>query len=289
MYFWYAYFVWLTDCYVLGVFFSCCLTFRFNRIPKWIHPLIIIVASAVALYYKAKYSYDINSFEYKVFNLLSTAILISYVIICYKDVLWKKLMIFIFFVVAVTIGEISVRILSSVTGIKLDFKYNSIATVFYYAFDLLVSTFYLFIFALVWKKIMGKSMKLNNMGILILFPISQVMMQYYCSNKLYSNRLSENVLAIVTMIISIIVDMLIFYILMVQSEKQQLEKQLEECDQMRAIEKARYEEFEAKRTELAKFRHDYNNQLTTAILLEEQGNREMAGKMIKELRERVMG
>ena len=198
-------------------------------------------------------------------------------------------MIFIFFVVAVTIGEISVRILSSVTGIKLDFKYNSIATVFYYAFDLLVSTFYLFIFALVWKKIMGKSMKLNNMGILILFPISQVMMQYYCSNKLYSNRLSENVLAIVTMIISIIVDMLIFYILMVQSEKQQLEKQLEECDQMRAIEKARYEEFEAKRTELAKFRHDYNNQLTTAILLEEQGNREMAGKMIKELRERVMG
>ena len=289
MYFWYAYFVWLTDCYVLGVFFSCCLTFRFNRIPKWIHPLIIIAASAVALYYKAKYSYDINSFEYKVFNLLSTAILISYVIICYKDVLWKKLMIFIFFVVAVTIGEISVRILSSVTGIKLDFKYNSIATVFYYAFDLLVSTFYLFIFALVWKKIMGKSMKLNNMGILILFPISQVMMQYYCSNKLYSNRLSENVLAIVTMIISIIVDMLIFYILMVQSEKQQLEKQLEECDQMRAIEKARYEEFEAKRTELAKFRHDYNNQLTTAILLEEQGNREMAGKMIKELRERVMG
>ena len=49
----------------------------------------------------------------------------------------------------------------------------------------------------------------------------------------------------------------------------------------------RFEELELKREAITKFRHDYNNQLTAALLMSEQGNREMAKKMIGQLREQV--
>ena len=71
------------------------------------------------------------------------------------------------------------------------------------------------------------------------------------------------------------------------NEKEYLENQLKEKEQLRALEAVRFEELETKREAMAKFRHDYNNQLTTALLLEEQGNGEMAKKMIKQLREKI--
>ena len=284
MYFWYAYIVWLVGCYLLGILYSCCLTFRFNRVHKILQPLFLTAMCSITFYFKLKYTYDLSSMGYRVTVYVQTILIIAYILLIYKDSIWKKLFIYILSNVAATVGEICVRVLSSIVGIGLDLYFNDFMTIIYFIFSSLVSTVCMIIATLIWKKIMGKKISLHTNVVFILFPLSQVIILYNCIYRKYADNLSGNIPAIVTIIISMILDMLIFYILMVQSEKEQLQKQLMECEQMRAIEKARYEEFEAKRTELAKFRHDYNNQLTTAILLEEQGNREMAKEIIEGLR-----
>ena len=132
-------------------------------------------------------------------------------------------------------------------------------------------------------------MNARSAGFLTVLPTSQCVLLFVSAGKIEQFEYMINLGLYIGLILFIFSDIILFYILINQNEKEQLESRLKEREKMQAIEAVHFEEFEAKRTELAKFRHDYNNQLTTAILLEEQGNREMAGKMIKELRERVMG
>ncbi len=287
MYMWWAYFVWLIGYYLVGTYFSSCLIFRFSGVPKIIRPFVMVAIGSVTLYFKAKLIYDMNTVAYQIVNWGQTFLLVSYVMICFKDPVWKKILVYILSLVAASLGEVGVRIVSSITGIGLDLYFNDFTTIKYFAFAVFQQSFYLFIIAIVWKRVEGKSMNLSGEGFMLLFPISQVMIFYYCIKTVYSGNITENITGLVVLLISIIADILILNMLMNLNEKAGLERQLKEKEQLRALEALRYEELEARREELSKFRHDYNNQLTTALLLEEQGNGEVAKEMIGQLRKRV--
>ena len=287
MYTMWIYFVWLSGFVVVGIYFSSCLTFRFLKTPKWVPSLIVVAIGSITLYFKAKYTYDINCIEYNIANTVQTFIFIIYILVCFKDAMWKKILIYILSLVTACIAEVEVRILSSVVGTPLDFYFNDFTTVKYMIFCAQQQSMWLMLVAWLWKKALGKSMQLSKAGFMLLFPISQIMVFYYCIKTVYSNDIYENIPGIVALLISVIADIVIFYLLVNLNEKEYLENQLKEKEQLRALEAVRFEELETKREAMAKFRHDYNNQLTTALLLEEQGNGEMAKKMIKQLREKI--
>ncbi len=126
-----------------------------------------------------------------------------------------------------------------------------------------------------------------TLGFLIILPVAQFCQLNPMACRIYDLSYKINVGSYIGLFLCVLSDITLFFILMNQSEKEHLERQLIEKEQLRALETMRFEELESKREELSKFRHDYHNQLTTALLLEEQGNCEVAKEMIGQLRKRV--
>lgn len=72
-----------------------------------------------------------------------------------------------------------------------------------------------------------------------------------------------------------------------QSEKREAQEEVDKLQQAMELEKTHYEQIEARREEMAKIRHDYNNVITSVMLLIENGKTEEAGTVLRELSERI--
>lgn len=72
-----------------------------------------------------------------------------------------------------------------------------------------------------------------------------------------------------------------------QEEKREVQEEVLRLQQAMELEKFHYEQIEARREEMAKIRHDYNNVITSVMLLIENGKTEEAKKIMKDLSERI--
>ncbi len=287
MYFWLVYIVWLCSMYLIGLFFSATLEKRWMDIPSWVLPLFLVLISAVPEYFRAVYSYDITSLQYKIFNWLETICSIVYVLIVFKDKFWKKVLLYVLLIFVICIGQMGTNGIVHIAGESYDMTFNSGTTVLYFIFYSVEVFFLLLPVIFLWRKYLGNGIRIKYIGFLIILPIAQLLMLLSRATNIEEYTKFVNMGIYIGFILSLLVDFILFYILLKQSEKEHLERQLKEKEQLRTLEALRYEELEARREELSKFRHDYNNQLTTALLLEEQGNGEVAKEMIEKLKELV--
>ncbi len=72
-----------------------------------------------------------------------------------------------------------------------------------------------------------------------------------------------------------------------QSEKQEAKAEAVRLQEIIEQEKVHYQEMEARREEMAKLRHDYNNILTSVMFLTKNGNTDEAAGVIRALKERI--
>ena len=78
-------------------------------------------------------------------------------------------------------------------------------------------------------------------------------------------------------------NLLLIFVQFHQAEKEEAEKALEELKRTQAQQKQHYESMEARREEMAKLRHDYNNHLSSVLGLVRMGNRKEAEAAVKAL------
>ncbi len=72
-----------------------------------------------------------------------------------------------------------------------------------------------------------------------------------------------------------------------QKEQQRMMEEVKELQYAMELEKVRYEQIEARREEMAKLRHDYNNVITSVMYLIENGKTDEARAIMKDLSERI--
>ncbi len=72
-----------------------------------------------------------------------------------------------------------------------------------------------------------------------------------------------------------------------QNEKRAAQEEVRRLQQVMELEKAHYEQIEARREEMAKIRHDYNNVITSVLHLIETGKTDEAGSVMKDLARRI--
>ena len=85
------------------------------------------------------------------------------------------------------------------------------------------------------------------------------------------------------LLLSLASDLALFTYVMSQGEKTALEKELQEARCQMELEQARYQELEQRREELAKIRHDFNNQLASIAHLVRSGEVGSAQELIDTL------
>ena len=72
-----------------------------------------------------------------------------------------------------------------------------------------------------------------------------------------------------------------------QNEKREAQEEVRKLQRVMELEKVHYEQIEARREEMAKIRHDYNNVITSVMHLIENGKTDEAGSVMKDLAWRI--
>ena len=287
MYFWGVYLIWMLELCVFALFISAILPTRWKRLNKVSLIGIIVVFSIIPGYLKLKYSYDSYSLEYQIANTTQMALLALYICVVFKERAWKKALAFALVLVANVLAASFSQLSSTLTNIPYNMNEWNLATFWMYSVVFVPLCICYALFALVWNKTIKHGYRIKNIIFLIIFPVAQFLISFRAVDHHDKMSFTTDIYGCGSLLIGVFADFVLFYILMNQSEKEYLESKLKEKKQLRALEAVRFEELETKREAMAKFRHDYNNQLTTALLLEEQGNSEMAKEMIRRLRKQV--
>ncbi|MBQ8846558.1 MAG: sensor histidine kinase, partial [Lachnospiraceae bacterium] len=90
-----------------------------------------------------------------------------------------------------------------------------------------------------------------------------------------------------SLLLGIAADVILFYVMFTQGEKEKIKQQLAETEKLMEMEKGYYETIEIHREEMAKIRHDFNNQLTAALHIAKNGEGEKSVELLEQLREAI--
>lgn len=149
------------------------------------------------------------------------------------------------------------------------------------------SNFAMFFVASLWRKFqLQKRMPRNSMtfaimSFLLLLPTALFAIEVYQNDKTVS------LLNIASMAGAFIVNILLICVQFNQANKEELEKEFLSLKHQTELERQHYQNIETRREDLAKIRHDYNNQLSSVLGLLRMNNTQEAEKVIQSLLDKV--
>jgi len=120
-------------------------------------------------------------------------------------------------------------------------------------------------------------------GLFLLLPLSQILLLNGLISISMQYGYSYSPAVFAGAIIGFFANLVLLRLLFTNMEKHALEIRLKGFEHMQELERARFEVIEAKQLELAKIRHDFNNQLVTAYRLAEQNKHGEAAGMLDAL------
>ena len=207
-----------------------------------------------------------------------------------KGSLWKKL----FFVIMESVCSFLVE-LFLIAFCNIDFitsknqlNYGHPALTYFLVNLNVFSTLLFFIFLVLWKKLIRRErFKGKTLLLFSIFPLSQIVLIYSINMGLYDMNSPRGITFMVGVLISIIANLILLYALLNQQNMYELDLRLNAIQKAWDVEQNHYEEIEARREELAKIRHDLNEQFYVIDELISTNNIDKAQQMLHTLREYV--
>ena len=136
----------------------------------------------------------------------------------------------------------------------------------------------IFLIMNLWNKHYARYHRLNNIWIFLLLFVNQLASM----NRILHIQTADGLLP--KLYIQFLFDWGIFLVLFNQVSKERVEKELQELNHYIEQEHLHYQEVEKEREEMAKLRHDYNNQLTAVLGLLHMNREKEAQAMLKEMK-----
>ena len=217
------------------------------------------------------------------FGILLVCIL--YLHFCMEGNIWQKLLFVALQEMNFFLGELLVMVLFNEQISKLtiwdynepvillvDVVINSIGLIFYW------------IVLLVWKRyVMKKTCDTKSFFVFLFFPLAQMFILIACNKMFFDIRAVESTCLYIGIVVGIFADILLMATILRQQQMKEIEAKLGEVKQTWEVEKKHYEEIENRREELAKIRHDMNEQFILMKELLKQDDREKVDEMLDTL------
>lgn len=225
-------------------------------------------------------------------TVIGTALMIVALAISFKffyaGSFWRKAMISAMLIVAVTAAECAFALmcwLYHTDTLSMDFRQPDmmlgclVGSVF--------SIVSLFFVVTLWKRFENQGRMPGGSWVFVLIPLCLLIpsVQYYV--VIMQSGGKAPFIHLVSMLATLVLDVLLVFVEFNQAEKEDLEKELRELKYRSQLEQQHYRNIEARREELAKIRHDYNNLLTTVLGLLDMGKTQEAEQMMAALLSRV--
>ena len=266
--------------FCLGLFWNYLLMPRWPKLPRWLSCFIYTAVSFVPGVVRSLCADD--SILFAVMEYAEMAILLIYLIAAFKSKWWKKLLAFFIMMVVSMVAESIVVPLFESRGIVLSTDFTTYEMFVIQTVECIVSLGLLLIAVFIWNRIEKKRHIPKMVWMFLLIPASQTIVlwnvvEYYMID-------STNVIStIVGGILSFAADIVMFYAIVSQGEKEALTEKLRETEALRRTEELHYNTIQSRREALAKIRHDYNNQIATVLQLIKAGEAGQAETILQKL------
>jgi len=210
--------------------------------------------------------------------------LFLFTLITCKEGIIKKLLVAFVLVAVMGLAELCAFTFFSIArGDTIELSFDSfgflgplVALVFQMAFYSL-----LMVFRKLWK--LESKEDFVSFGLFLLMPISQILLVLGAMTISIQHGYSFSMYIFTGVMVGFVANLVLLRILFTNSEKAALKSRLMKLEQMHELERSRFESIESRQYELAKIRHDFNNQLVTAFRLVEHNKNEEASGMLDAL------
>ncbi|MCM1307734.1 MAG: hypothetical protein NC223_03965 [Butyrivibrio sp.] len=129
--------------------------------------------------------------------------------------------------------------------------------------------------------------KINMTGIILLCINQFIMLKFLWSVEFIEAYLAVNLISMLGIFAGYLADIVLFFVIESESEQEYFLSEINMVRRAMELEGVRYEALYERQQELAKLRHDYNNQLIVVQLLLESGNEAEAREIAVELKSRL--
>ena len=231
-----------------------------------------------------KFFLNTSDFKYAyLFGILIICIL--YLHFCMEGNIWQKLLFVALQEMNFFLGELLVMVLFNEQVSKLTvWDYNEPLILLVDALICMTGLFFYWIVLLVWKRyVMKKACDTKSFIVFLFFPLAQIFILIACNKMFFDIRAVESTSLYIGIVVGIFADILLMATILRQQQMKEIEAKLGEMKQTWEVEKKHYEEIENRREELAKIRHDMNEQFILMKELLKQDDHEKVGEMLDTL------
>lgn len=267
------------------MYFGLLLEPKYKKYPLWVYALFNTLIIQPLCIGRVLIE---NVVGFLLLGWVQLVILAGSIIIVFKNKIWEKILVLLFWMIASTVSESILRIGMGIQVAALEATEPDPIILVH---EILL---YIFIFVILgcisvaWKTVRTKHVP-KNIWVFLLFPLSQ----YLTVMSLTVDHLFGIVAypypwrIVFSLLIGVIADVILFYVMFTQGEKEEIRQRLAETEKLMEMEKGYYETIEARREEMAKIRHDFGNQLTAALHIAQNGEQEKSVELLEQLKEEI--
>ena len=226
--------------------------------------------------------------------LIAYLLMFAYVIVFFKDTFWRKTAAVILMFLGCGFADIiAIYIGANYIGATADFDTLGRVATANGLFLLVICESIWFIFGIVimtvWKRVhMLKDIGLSNIILFCIFPISQFCLLIGMIDVYDRASIQLKTAVPIGVVLGVFADVVLFYIVFDNIKKKQLDAKIQEMEMLKKTEALHYESIEARRGELSKIRHDFNNHIIAIEALIDSEDFESATEMTTQLKDMVL-
>lgn len=271
--------------YFTFLFFGLFLTQKYEKKRYWLYALL--GTATVQLPSIARVVVE-HPAIFDVLGYVQVLLIFGYVLLLFKDKVWEKILSVLLWMIVASISELILYAGIGDKILELDFVGDDPIAMIYEVVMYIINFSLLAVVIVVWKWMKTKSVP-KNIWIFILFPLSQYLMIRNFPMDIIRGKVTYEYpwQTFCSLLLGIAADVILFYVMITQGEKEKLKQQLAETEKLMELEKGYYETIELHREETAKIRHDFNNQLTAALHIAKNGEGEKSVELLEQLREEI--
>ena len=151
----------------------------------------------------------------------------------------------------------------------------------------IISCTCMFFAAVLWRRFRLHVKMPRGSWVFVLTTFCLVIPTVLYSAEVYHNDRSASPLHLLSMLSAVLMNFLMIWIQLNQAEKEKAERELLLLQHQAELERQQYQAMEQRREEMAKIRHDFNNLLSSVLILLRQNKPEEAAQAVAELVQRV--
>lgn len=252
---------------VIGFSMDVMLPIKKKAPPKWarvgLWSLLYVVMNANRMFIQ------VTPFPVDFFGMFLTVVmaLVSFLFF-YDGSIKRKIMAFVLLALSVTTAELVMSVIVSVFHLpnpSADFSKTDMVMVS--LIGCIASNLTMYFVVLLWQKLKMKKQTVRGSWSLVGMLLCLTFPTFMYAVDVFVNGSEISPLHVISMLFAVVFGLLLIFVQFNLSEKDEIEKELNELKHISELEHQHYESVELRREEMAKIRHDYNNILSSVLSL----------------------